>query len=107
MQIRSTDLRHSIALQSATSVTDPDGHPSRTWSTYATVYARIWTLQGREQVLAQQNQTVLSHDFTIHYRSDVTASHRLMFGSRVFDIEYVINVGEMNRWLTLRCTEVA
>jgi len=106
MKITAAHLRHSVVLQAPAEVQGDDGHPSLVWTTYATVEAKIWPLSGTERLAGQQVKATATHDITMHFRSDVQRTHRIVFGTRVFDIDNVMNYGEQDRWLIIRCTEV-
>jgi len=93
-------------LQQKVTADGPDGHPEASYSDVATVGAKIWPLRGDERSSAAGVHAIGTHDITIHYRSDVQPEWRFVLGTRIFDIEYPINLGEQNRWLVCRCTEV-
>lgn len=95
-----------MALQSSTPTRNGFGEAVDVWSTYATVWAEITPMSGREYVLAKQRDADLTTRIRIRHRSDVLARHRVLFGARVFDIDAVLNVGERQRELQLMCREV-
>lgn len=77
-----------------------------TWNTYATVWAKIAPLSGRQAWAAQQFVSEVSHTITIRYRQDVQARHRIQFGGRNFEIKAVLNPEERNIRLDLLCEEI-
>lgn len=101
-------FRHRIQLQR---LTDPPersatGEPLKSYAIFGTEWAAFRTLAGVERLAGQQVNALQTHEITIHYRSDVTPEHRILSGTRVFDIKDVRNVDEANIELRMRCTEV-
>lgn len=97
-----------IVIQTATTTQSSSGQPTKSWSTLATIWAKIRTLSGNEMINAQQVQSILSHEFTIRYSSDVSSvkpDDRIYFDSRYFDIKNVRNVDERNIEIRMLCNE--
>lgn len=105
MTVKAGRLRHRVTLQSAADTADGGGGFTTTWSDVATVWAAIEPLAARERLFAQQLENPVTHRVTIRYRAGVTATMRLKFGARVFNIRGVINAGERDRTLELLCEE--
>ena len=99
-------LNKRIELQHYVETRDAVGWVTKTWSTYATVWAALRTLSGRERDVASQERATLSHEITIRYRSGVHADHRIVRGGRTFDIKDARNVDEGNVEIRMRCIEV-
>ena len=99
-------LNKRITLQSATTARDGHGQPVETWAAVATVWAAIEPIRGREYFAAQQFSAETTHRVTIRYRSGVSPQWRVVFGSRTFRIESVINPLEKNERIELMCVEV-
>jgi len=78
-------LRDLIELQSSTDSVDTYGQPTRTWSTYASVWARIVGQSGGESQQALQQSSQVSYRITIRRRTDVEASHRAIWGSKTLN----------------------
>jgi len=87
-----------VALQSASKTQDTFGHSTPTWSTYATVWAGLEPLTGRELIEAQRLDAEISHKITIRYTTEFapTAKHRLTLGARVFNFTSVRRLEERN-----------
>ncbi len=105
--MRSGQLRHRVNIESrATGSVGTRGQATETWSKVATVMAKIKTLSGRELEYAKQLIATASHEVTIRHRSGVTNKHRIVFGSKTFNIDHVNDMAEKpNRWLILTCSE--
>lgn len=99
-------LDKRVTLQSATTARDGHGQPLETWSDIATVWAAIDPIRGREYFAAQQFAAETTHKVTIRHRSGISPKNRVLFGSRVFRIESVINPHERGERLELMCVEV-
>lgn len=99
-------LDHSVTLQNYRETRSASGAQVRAYEAYAIVWARVRTLSGTERIAAQQASSILTHEVTIRYRSDVRPDHRLVLGIRAFDIKDVRNVDERNEELRMLVTEV-
>ncbi len=99
-------LRHRIALQAGTGTQGEYGNIPLTFSTYATVWASVQPLSGRERLNAQQIHAETTHRIRLRYLSTVTTKDRISFDSRTFEIVSLINWDELNWMLELLCKEV-
>ena len=100
-------LRHLVSLQTRSTAQDSSGGQVNTWADWATgVYAEILPITGRELFAAQAVQQSVSHTVILRYRPGVNAAMRLVFGSRLFNINSVIDPEERRRWLSLTCDEL-
>lgn len=70
-----------------------------------TVWGNLQPIMGREFWQAQQTQAQLSHKITIRYTKDIDRSHILSYNDRLFDIQYITNINEENRFLEVRVLE--
>jgi SPP1 family predicted phage head-tail adaptor len=98
-------LRFKVTIQEATEVRDTFGEPIQTWGTYRTVWASIDPLTGGERFHAQQVDPSVDYRIRFRYVPGVTAKMRILYGSRVFEIQSVIDAGERTRWLECLCRE--
>jgi len=103
--MKAGQLRHRVTIQSRTTARDAHDDPIATWSTVVKVWASIEPLNARELILAQQVESNVTHKVTIRYRSGVTSAMRVVFGSRTFEIDSVINTDERNITMVLMCEE--
>lgn len=107
--MRPGQLRERVTIQAATPTTDAGGGTSTAWSaigTTPTVSARVTPLTGEERASAQQIDARASHEVTIRYRTDVNASQRLSWESRLlYPVTPWLNHDERKRFLTATCRE--
>jgi len=87
--------------------TNNTGEPVETWAEMAggEVWAAIEPLSGREYLAVQQIAADLSHRVVIRYLAGVTPKHRVVHGSRTFDILMARNIEERGRFIELLCRE--
>ncbi len=81
------------------------GQASKTWSTYATVWAAVDELSGRKLELARQLVATASHKLIIRYHADLTVKDRVVWGDKTLWIGHVENWSGMGFTQTLTCTE--
>lgn len=100
------ELRHRITIQQLSRIPDDMGGYEEQWQDVVSLWAKIEPLRGRERFVAQQAQSEVTHRVITRYYSGIKPQMRVVYGSRSFDIEAVINVDEKNEWLELQCVEV-
>ncbi len=104
--MRSGKLRHRIIIQQKTATRGTFGEEIETWTTYHSCWAEIDPPKGREFFASQQKQTDVTVRIVIRYKSGITTKMRVKFGTRIYDINAVIDPDERhNRGLILECTE--
>lgn len=100
-------LRHQITLQQPTKGRDARGGITETWVTFkANVWAGVEPIKGREYFESQQVNAEVSHRIVLRYLQGVNPRMRVLWGTRIFRIESVIDPEERHRELQLMCIEV-
>lgn len=80
-------LDRRIVLQSATITNDPNYNEEiLTWTTCATVWARMEFHKSDEGEAASREYAEMGLYFTIRYRDDVSAEHRIVYESNNYEI---------------------
>lgn len=109
--MRAGTLRDLVAIERpATEVPNASdiGEPDPDWVTYATAYAQIQPLLGREFLAAEQVQSKVDTKIRLRYMPGVTdgvsAAMRVVFGSTIYNIEAAINVDNRNEEWLLMCS---
>ena len=107
--MRSGKLRHRVDIQTEVLTPDGLGGFSSVWSSasgLSSVPAQIMPLSSREQLDAMKLESVITNKIRIRYRAGITSKHRIVFGSRIFNIKGApINYDEKNVSLDLLVTE--
>jgi SPP1 family predicted phage head-tail adaptor len=103
--MRAGELRHQVVIEQRSSSVDSFGEQLTTWTTFATIYAAILPVSGRELIAAGVVDAEVSHRIIVRYLAGVTASMRVLFEGRYFEIKAVLNEAERDRMLTLLCAE--
>lgn len=98
-------LRNRITIEQRSATQDSFGQPIDSWTTYATVWASLRPLSGREFITANALSESTNYEIIIRYKAGVTPQMRAKFGVRYFDIQAVLNDRELNKQLTLLCIE--
>ena len=102
--MRNARLKHRLEIQSRVP-TGSSFEPSTTWQDFAIIWAEKRDPKGDEVASGLQLNSVMTVIFRTHYRSDITPQHRVVFGSRVFDIKAATSPDMRNQWLLLHCVE--
>lgn len=107
--MRAGTLRHLVSVQRPVNVRDAVGDVQLVWTVVATDWAAIEPLSPRDQILAAQANSTITHKIRLRYQpaySEMDGSWRVQFGPRFFDIDgYPRNVDERNILLEILCTE--
>ncbi len=98
-------LDRRVTIQQVTDGRDEYQGPTKSWSTFATVYARVVPLEGHELFAARRVNAKMSHRVELWYLAGVTPKMRVLDGSQELEIESVIRPPERREELHLLCTE--
>ncbi len=103
--MRAGRLNQKITIEQVTESRTGSGAVQETWNAFATVWASVEPLNGREYFQAQQETATVTTRIRIRYLAGVTPKMRVNYDNRIFDIESVIDVNERHRELVLMCKE--
>jgi SPP1 family predicted phage head-tail adaptor len=107
--VQSGRLRYRVQIQQDQgTLRDTDGAHIPGWVTLMPVWADIEVLSGEELWFARQAQSDVTHRITTRYSSELanlTGSVRVVFGSRVFHLQWAGDPDERRRAWQLHCTE--
>jgi SPP1 family predicted phage head-tail adaptor len=98
-------MRERITIQVIAQTADGQGGYSDAWSTFATLWAKIEQVSGKEAYQAMQIESPAVYKMTIRYIAGVTTKHRVLFGTRTFNINRVNNINEADEYIELYATE--
>ena len=99
------ELRHQITIQTPTEAQDSLGAVISTWSTFATVRASVEPLQGREYLALQQVQSEAGVKIRIRYLPGLNAKMRVLWTSKIYEIENILEIESRRREIHLMCRE--
>lgn len=91
-------LRHRVAIQVRSTLTDAMGQAADQWTTVATVHAEAMPLRGREFFAAAQVQQEHSVKFTLRWRADLAPTARIVWRDQPYDITGVTDLGGRGVW---------
>jgi len=96
------ELKQQVVIESASYVQDDTGEAVETWSTLATVWAKVEMLvnvESGEKQLADKKTNIAPVFFTIRLRSDIDETMRISYRSATYEI---LNIAEVQD----RCFQV-
>jgi len=103
--IRAGELKHKIVIQQSTlGGAGAYGGQVKSWSTFATVWAKIRPTSGRKLIEAQAAQSKVDTEITIRYLAGVLPAMRVSYNSAIYDIDAVINRDLANKEMLLMCS---
>lgn len=99
-------LRHRVVIEQSTLTADALGQAVEAWTTYATMWAEIKPLKGRQLEAAQAANSEVTARVTMRYVSGVSPKWRLRHGTTVYRIVgEIINPNMMNKTLEFMVTQ--
>jgi SPP1 family predicted phage head-tail adaptor len=104
--MRAGQLRQRITIQSKTPNRDTFGQEVITWTDFATVWAAVEPLRGREFLDARMVTAEVTTKIRIRQRDGISPEMRVVFGSINYDVLAVIHVEEREREIHLMCQEI-
>lgn len=103
--MRAGPLRCRVTIEEPVETEGADGSIMTAWETFATTWASVEPLIGKEYFAQQREQATVSHRIRMRQIAGITHKMRVVWGARIFEIESVLNVGERNREIVLMCQE--
>ena len=103
--MRSGNLRNYIIIQQPTEIQNSNQELVLTWSTFATVFAEILPLIGREYWSSKQIVSEITGKIRIRYLANVTTKMQVVDGTKTYKIEAVIDVENKHKELVLYVKE--
>lgn len=91
--MRLGNLDRRIVIESATEAQDSYGEAIKTWSTFATVWAKATPNRGDERFAANQIVAQADSMFRIRWQSGVTTKMRINYDGQIYDIVYLAELG--------------
>lgn len=107
--IQAGKTNRQITIQQNTPTRDANGGLVDAWAALATRWAAVVPLNGKEYFTGKQEASEVSHRVRIRHDpvvAAVTPKMRILCGTRIFDIESVINPREANREIVMMCREL-
>ena len=97
----------TLTLQTVTKTVDSLGGYSESWTDSTTVKGVLTNTSGYERMIGAGKERVYStHKFFCDYNSNITEGKRFKSGDRVFDIKFVLNPADTNRWTVAYLEEI-
>ncbi|MBL4730278.1 MAG: phage head closure protein [Sulfurimonas sp.] len=104
--MRSGNLKHKIDFLSATEVKNAFGEVENTFTIFKSAYSEILPLSAKEYLASKQKKAEVTHKIELRFLSGILPTMQIVYGSRKFEIESIINVRELNKTLHIMATEI-
>lgn len=101
--MRAGDLTERVTIQQKTLVPDTWGGSTATWATFATVWANIRHMNGKEFITAGAEASQSTASIRIRKLAGVTTSMRVLVGTDIYNINAVLP-GPNNVFIDLAVT---
>ena len=103
--MRAGELRHVVTIKRKVVTQDTYNQEVITWTTVATLRAKIETASGAEYTDVETAGASLAQQVTIRHYPGLAPTMRVYWGARVFEIE-AVQEDNLNRATMLMCSEV-
>lgn len=103
--MRAGELRERITIQQKTITRDEFGGEVATWSTLATVWAKVVAMSGSESISQAAGVMTVAYQITLRARDDVDASMRVSYEGLTLEIQAVLDSDETGA-MVLNCRQV-
>jgi len=103
------NLRHRIVIQSYTASIATNGETTKSFTTFATVFAEVRPISAREilQNNSDKVQQEISHVATIRFLSGVLAKMRVVWETKTLEVLGVVPDRTNKKMIQLTCKELA
>lgn len=98
--------RHKVIIQSTSQAADAYGALVDTWGTFATWWASISPITGREYFSEGKVNSEVTTRMRGRWISGILPAMRAKFGTRIYSIVAVINIDERNSEIEILAKEV-
>lgn len=99
-------LRERVSIYSQSQTVDAAGSIATTWALVATTWARMEPMGASAIVLASRDDAQRIYRMTIRYRTNITTNSRVVWRTRKFDVEGVMDPTEQRQFLTVTLREI-
>lgn len=97
--------RHIVAFQRKNESTDEYGGDVFSWSTFATTWARVRPLQGRDLIASESERNEAKVRFNCRFVAGVVPAMRIVWQGRNHEIISVADINGMGRELEILTRE--
>ncbi|MAU62277.1 MAG: head-tail adaptor protein [Parvibaculum sp.] len=97
------EMRERVTLQSPQRTPDGAGGANITWTSGATVWAKVEERRGQERLAGGRLAAHAALTLTIRYRSGITTEMRVLWKERVLNITSLRDPDGRKRFLELTC----
>lgn len=94
-------LDQRVELQRVTLARAGGGGQDETWATYATVWAHVRPMSGRERQQAMRNDAISDYLVVIRYRAGVLEADRIVWRDRTLNIRFLKYQGPRESFLEI------
>lgn len=99
-------MRERVDIYSQSQTINNAGEIATSWAIVATTWGRMEPLSANQIVLANRDDAQRIYKLTIRYRTDITTNSRVIWRSRKFDVEGILDPTEQRQFLTVMLKEI-
>lgn len=102
------EFKHPIKIQRKVTGVDEDNIPISEWSDLLSTRAKIKNISGYEKIIAQADTSIDKKRFYIRYKKglDLTTKDRIFYNNKAYNITYVSDIEDLNKYFEIVCEVV-
>lgn len=104
VDIKLSRLKESIKVSEKVTTLDANGTRTFNWNEKLNIAAWLKPTSGRERMQLAKLENLVEYRCVVHYRTDLKESDKITFKGRDFNISYIYNIEEANRFLEVGLT---
>lgn len=106
-KINPGEFKHPITIERYSKIKDEDNILREVWVNLCSVRAKILWTRGSEYVESYGTNSEIEATFYIRFNyKNITSKDRLIYKSEVYDIIYINNVQESNKYYEIKAKKV-
>lgn len=102
-RINPGDFKHEIEIQRCQKIKDEDNRLVEQWTALCNVRAKILYTRGSEYIESYGTNSNVGVTFYIRYNcKDITSKDRIIYKGKPYNIVYVNNIQELNKYYEIK-----
>ena len=85
---------------------DECGGQNIVWSLYKNIWGDIQPVSVVNDNSNYISETKITHKIVIRYFNEIDNNMRIIYNNRIFNIKYILNIKEQNKYLEILCEEI-
>lgn len=99
------EMRDQVIIEKATRTREESGGFTEAWEKFAAISAKVEERSGSQIQFSDQQQQRITHRVTARFLEGVTSDMRILWGTRVLQVQYSRNPDGKKKRIEIACEE--